>query len=264
MPHIDDFVKDIMENGVSAKTPHEAEIKELTGVITAEKEKIEGEYEKIGRLYYKNNSHKTDGELGALVAGVNASKKKIKDSKLKIGQLFDITFCEECGEQVDEDALFCNNCGAKMPVKLLPGMVLCKHCNKAVREGIRFCTNCGHSMLEEPEPPKALKECANCGFTTNDPDLMFCENCGRRLVTEDGEEVTQEEEAPKEPTKKCPVLFLNHFLFFALFTRRRISSSETFPSLAARIRARICSLSLIYVTMSIGTVFSDADSLARS
>ena len=46
MPHIDDFVKDIMENGVSAKTPHEAEIKELTGVITAEKEKIEGEYEK--------------------------------------------------------------------------------------------------------------------------------------------------------------------------------------------------------------------------
>lgn len=39
MPHIDDFVKDIMENGVSAKTPHEAEIKELTGVITAEKEK---------------------------------------------------------------------------------------------------------------------------------------------------------------------------------------------------------------------------------
>ena len=294
MPHIDDFVKDIMENGVSAKTPHEAEIKELTGVITAEKEKIEGEYEKIGRLYYKNNSHKTDGELGALVAGVNASKKKIKDSKLKIGQLFDITFCEECGEQVDENALFCNNCGAKMPVKLLPGMVLCKHCNKAVREGIRFCTNCGHSMLEEPEPPKALKECANCGFTTNDPDLMFCENCGRRLVTEDGEEVTQEEEAPKEPTKKvhvlqrlrqtsgrsirarerglkknnrtlqCPVLFLNHFLFFALFTRRRISSSETFPSLAARIRARICSLSLIYVTMSIGTVFSDADSLARS
>ena len=89
-----------------------------------------------------------------------------------------------------------------MPVKLLPGMVLCKHCNKAVREGIRFCTNCGHSMIEEPEPPKALKECANCGFTTNDPDLMFCENCGRRLVTEDGEDVKPEEEAPKEPTKK--------------------------------------------------------------
>ena len=83
IPHIDDFVKDIMENGVSAKTPHEAEIKELTGVITAEKEKIEGEYEKIGRLYYKNNSHKTDGELGALVAGVNASKRKSRTASLR-------------------------------------------------------------------------------------------------------------------------------------------------------------------------------------
>ena len=31
---------------------------------------------------------------------------------------------------------------------------------------------------------------------------MFCENCGRRLVTEDGEDVKPEEEAPKEPTKK--------------------------------------------------------------
>ena len=31
---------------------------------------------------------------------------------------------------------------------------------------------------------------------------MFCEACGRRLVTEDGEDVKQEEEAPKEPTKK--------------------------------------------------------------
>ncbi|MBR1481521.1 MAG: zinc ribbon domain-containing protein [Ruminococcus sp.] len=204
MPHLDDFIKEVMDNGVDAQAPHQAEIKEMTKVIAAEEASIEGEYEKIGRLYYELHSDRTDGELGKLVAGVNASRKKIRDSKMKIGELFGYTFCEECGEQVDEDALFCNNCGAKMPVKLLPGMVLCKHCNKAVREGIRFCTNCGHSMAEEvveEEPVKtALKTCSNCGFTTDDPEMLFCEGCGRRF--EDPAEAAAKAEVPKEPTKK--------------------------------------------------------------
>lgn len=204
MPHLDEFVKDIMDNGVAADAPHKAEIKELTNTITAEEEKITGEYSKIGELYYKLHSDKTEGDLGALVAGVNASVRTILDSKMKIGSLMGYTFCESCGEQVDDDALFCNNCGAKMPVKLMPGMVLCNHCNKAVREGVRFCTNCGHPMIKEAviEQRGALKECPNCGFKTNDPDKMFCDDCGRRLVGEGGEEVAKEEPKPKEPTQK--------------------------------------------------------------
>ena len=127
MAHIDEVVKQVMENGLAGKTPHEAEIKDLMETIRTEKEKIEGEYSKIGELYCKLHPKKTDGEIGALVSGVAASKKTIGESKRQIGELLGYNFCPECGYQVDDDALFCNNCGAKRHVQLLPRMVLCKH-----------------------------------------------------------------------------------------------------------------------------------------
>ena len=200
MAHIDEVVKQVMENGLASKTPHEAEIKDLMETIRTEKERITGEYTKIGELYCKLHPKKTDGEIGALVSGVAASKKTIGESKRKIGELLGYNFCPECGDQVDDDALFCNNCGAKMPVKLMPGMVLCKHCNKAVREGIRFCTNCGKPMIEE-EAPK-VKRCPSCGFETEDMTKMFCDECGRRLEGDENEEEVKAKEEKKEPIQK--------------------------------------------------------------
>ena len=205
MAHLDVFITEVITKGLAKEMDYESEIVELTGVIDAEKKAIVDDYTKIGKLYvdeYAKSGDDTD--LGQMVAGVKAREKKIKDSKLKIGELMGKNFCETCCEEVDEDALYCNNCGAKMPVKLMPGMVLCPHCNKAVREGIRFCTNCGGSMIEEPEPPKPEgKFCPNCGWETTDMDKMFCDKCGRRL--EGGEEEAAAEEEVKVPVHKtCP------------------------------------------------------------
>lgn len=202
MAHLLVFIKDVFEKDLAKKTPHEAEIYELSKKIDEENKSIKDAYSKIGELYveqYKGEANNT--ELGDLVENVQTSQKNIKDYKLRIGSLLGFNFCESCLEEVDEDALYCNNCGAKMPVKLLPGMVLCKHCNKAVREGIRFCINCGHSMIEEPKPEE--KTCPNCGWSTPDMSIMFCDQCGRRL--EGGEEEAQAQEEEKVPTKKvCP------------------------------------------------------------
>ena len=203
MPHLEELVKDVIEKRIAANAAHEAEITQLTKVIAGEQKEIENDYAKIGELYYKQNSDKTEGELGEMVAKVNESNEKIKDSKMKIGTLMGYTFCETCGEQVDEDDLYCNNCGAKMPVKVLPGMELCPHCNKAVRAGIRFCTNCGKPMQEEEKPK--VKECPSCGFTTEDLDMVFCEKCNRRLVMEGGDPEEETVEVEKQPTHKvCP------------------------------------------------------------
>ncbi len=198
MAHLNDFIQSVLD-GASEQAAKITEVKELTKVITDESKDIGNDYAKIGELYVEQHSDETDDtELGKLVAGVKASKKKIKDSKLKIAELCGLNFCPVCCEEVDDDALFCNNCGAKMPVKLMPGMVLCPHCQKAVREGIRFCTNCGHSMVEEPKPE--TKVCPNCGWETTDMSQMFCDGCGRRL--EGGEEKEAEKAVEEAPTKK--------------------------------------------------------------
>ena len=202
MAHLDVFVKEIIINGVKPKA-HESEILQLTDTIKAEKAAITEKYTEIGEAYYRAHSDDAEELLAEQVQSIKDSEQKIKESKLKIGSLMGLTFCESCGEQVDEDDLYCNNCGAKMPVKVLPGMVLCPHCNKAVKEGIRFCSNCGKPMEEEEKKP--IKVCPCCGYTTEDMDQIFCEKCNRRLEAEgvDPEEEAKPEE--KVPVKKvCP------------------------------------------------------------
>lgn len=217
MAKLEDFVNGVINNGIAAKSEHEQEINKLADGIKKEEQNISDTYTEIGKAYYKLNPDDTQGELGKLVKRVNGSNKKIKDSKMKIGELLGFTFCAECGEQVDDDALFCNNCGSKMPVKLMPGMVLCQHCNKAVKKGFRFCTNCGEPMTQETksgvkkESKKAkaakkekepLKKCPNCGFTTNDPEKDFCDDCGRRLEGGNDDALNAKVEEKKVPTKK--------------------------------------------------------------
>jgi len=202
MAYLNDFINDIIEKTILAPASKAAEISKLTEVIDEQQNGIEEDYAKIGKLYVEKYAKANDStDLGVLVDGVKAREKKIKDSKLRIGELMGKNFCVTCCEEVDEDALFCNNCGAKMPVKLLPGMVLCPHCNKAVREGIRFCTNCGGSMIEEPKPEG--KVCPNCGWETTDMSINFCDKCGRRLEGGEEEEEAKQEEAV--PIKQvCP------------------------------------------------------------
>ena len=202
MAHLEVFIKGIIEKGTAKKTSYSAEVDELTKSIFDEQAAIKDNYSKIGEMYVAEYNGEAKGtELGNLVEEVKASEKKIKDSKLKIGEILGFNFCPTCLEEVDEDALYCNNCGAKMPVKVMPGMVICNNCNKAVREGVRFCTNCGHSMIEEPKPEG--KVCPGCGWTTDDMSINFCDKCGRRL--EGGEEEKEEKDEEKVPTNKvCP------------------------------------------------------------
>ena len=209
MAHLNDFIKRVINDGIARKTSHEESVNTLIKKIAGEEKSIVDNYSKIGELYVKQHPDDKNGELGEMVQQVVESEKTIKNSKLKIAETLGFNFCQTCCQEVDEDALYCNNCGAKMPVKLMPGMVLCPHCNKAVREGIRFCTNCGHSMLEEaPEEKEEEKNtdekyCPNCGWTTNDMSLMFCDACGRRL--EGGEEEEAAEAVEQTPVKQvCP------------------------------------------------------------
>lgn len=86
--------------------------------------------------------------------------------------------CPSCGAQMNDDSLFCTECG-----KQIPQGVICPHCGASLNEGDVFCQSCGKRVDEIPStemPDTPHKKCPYCGALVNDGDV-FCENCGRNL-----------------------------------------------------------------------------------
>ncbi len=87
--------------------------------------------------------------------------------------------CPYCGAQVNDDCLFCTECGRPIP----QGDV-CPHCGASVNESDVFCQSCGKRVDEKPSmdvSDTTQKKCPYCGASVNDGDV-FCENCGRNLA----------------------------------------------------------------------------------
>ena len=84
--------------------------------------------------------------------------------------------CNNCGAQMDDDSLFCTECG-----KPIPQGRVCPHCGASVNNDDAFCQNCGKRAddVVTPSVPKPIMNvCPHCGATMNDSD-MFCQNCGK-------------------------------------------------------------------------------------
>ena len=142
MAYLQDFIQRVISEGTAKKTSHEASVGELLSKISDAEKTIADDYAKIGELYVKQHPDDAEGELGAMVQEVKAAEKTIKDSKLEIASTLGFNFCPVCFQEVDDDALFCNNCGAKMPVKQV-----CPNCGATkVEAGVAFCDECGRRM----------------------------------------------------------------------------------------------------------------------
>ncbi len=103
--------------------------------------------------------------------------------------------CNHCGAEIDDDCLFCVECGNLIERDKKPA-------EKAEKEpqqnNVRFCVECGYRVTD-PEAifcnscgtrleggssaakPSHKKRCPRCGFTTSDPEVLFCIECGHKL-----------------------------------------------------------------------------------
>lgn len=54
-----------------------------------------------------------------------------------------MAYCEKCGNQLEEGAKFCSNCG-----KVNENANVCPHCGASVNDGDVFCMECGNSLKE--------------------------------------------------------------------------------------------------------------------
>ena len=92
--------------------------KDLTGIaklnldVRAKEEFVERQYAEIGKQYYE--LHKDDEEpFYEEITLIKDSLKEIEQFKSEIADLKGKKKCPACGAVVEQDAAFCNKCGAK-------------------------------------------------------------------------------------------------------------------------------------------------------
>ena len=130
--------------------------------------------------------------------------------------------CPNCGAQIDDNSLFCTECG-----KQIPQGNVCPHCGASVSDGDAFCQSCGNKVdgVEEQQPSAAAapaqKRCPHCGAMVGS-DSVFCENCGRNVSNGSSAPntnfQTQAPYAPKSNSQNTMILpiVIGGILFVAL------------------------------------------------
>ena len=123
-----------------------------------------------------------------------------------------VTICNACGKAVKKGMKFCVSCGAPIsdlkmdtdqkqePVEMK--YKICPSCGtKSTDMDDMFCDNCGTKLVQlsddrikdettvnpQNDTEEALQKsfelrCPKCGFINNDPEVLFCVECGTKLV----------------------------------------------------------------------------------
>jgi predicted amidophosphoribosyltransferase len=103
--------------------------------------------------------------------------------------------CPQCGNEVNEDAVFCDQCGGKLDTAAAPSpsSVICPACKAGNVPGEAFCYACGAPLeapapAQVPPPPAAPAgaaapgtTCPACGAAVT-PGDEFCGGCGAAVA----------------------------------------------------------------------------------
>lgn len=82
--------------------------------------------------------------------------------------------CGKCGHAaLDDQALFCNRCGADVAEETKPAFPICPSCGTVVSDMLAlFCNRCGSKI------PAVPAICSSCGTQAVDGQSRFCTRCG--------------------------------------------------------------------------------------
>ena len=221
MAFFDEIGKKISQTGQNAvkKTKDIADVARINSLISDEEKNINNCYFQLGKLYIAVHAQDCESEFKGIVDSILQSENKITDYKEQICLIKGIVKCENCGADVSISAAFCNSCGASMPKRVtVPqedlNLVKCSKCGNYVKKGTRFCSSCGHPMpQDEPiatnvqsdtsesnvaQVEEVCKKCPNCGFETSEDDILFCKECGTKLVEITQNDIPDDVPAPND------------------------------------------------------------------
>jgi len=112
--------------------------------------------------------------------------------------------CVKCGQQLNDDSLFCSSCGTKAaePVSASASDVFCIQCGVKLPEDATFCTECGGKVLPSEESEQDINQekadyrCGKCGQNLNE-DSEFCFSCGAKTDMHTPPQEKEEEQENK-------------------------------------------------------------------
>ena len=90
----------------------------LKSKISDYKEKIDKEYQEIGRMVYekmKSGEDASKEEITPRCEEIERLKEEIEKAQVEILALKDIKKCSDCGAELELKAEFCSKCGSKQP-----------------------------------------------------------------------------------------------------------------------------------------------------
>lgn len=92
--------------------------------------------------------------------------------------------CLNCGNEILADANFCQFCGAK--IGIVKNVSFCEKCNVEYDQNAKYCPQCGNELITKGisipanKTESYKKQCPNCNITYEN-DVVFCDKCGTKL-----------------------------------------------------------------------------------
>lgn len=118
----------------------------LNNLIKTEENAIKELYERLGQEIYKQYEYHPLPGTETLSKKITAARKQVARYKEAILDMDLEVRCSKCGVQVDKEAVFCYNCGAKI-TRSEPEKV-CGQCGAKLPANSVFCFSCGWKVGE--------------------------------------------------------------------------------------------------------------------
>ena len=117
MAFFDEFSKRI--NGIYQSAQKTTEVAKIQHQIGQKQAEFDSLYHQIGQLYYscRQRGVQPEESIDTLCDRVTALAQEIDKLRAKVDEINGVCRCAVCGNAVEDGALFCSKCGAKLEVK---------------------------------------------------------------------------------------------------------------------------------------------------
>ena len=169
--------KDTRQETTSGEKEISEQAREKINELEKENENLRASFDTyyiiIGKNYYEQTPGYQDA-MDSAVGELEALEKQIDVNGKNILRLKGFRLCPNCEKIVDDNAVFCGECGTRMEPVPEPDeeSLVCKLCGAKNPRGKKFCSICGQSLIEI--------SCPECG-TKLPADALFCGECGTQL-----------------------------------------------------------------------------------